>query len=177
MTLAADRSAGPLTQPIDLRIENEYDMAGLASGSSIMDDTAHTGSIRPRGSETASSPRHSGADVEVQQEAEEPEGNDSEVEAPQMSMPLTIGLLVVVTALVAVTAEWLVGSIDGLTASRHIRKQWVGLILLPIVSNAAEHATAVTVSVKDKLTLSLSVAIGAGIVSPCRARLRSGCAV
>lgn len=166
-----------MTQPIDLRIENEYDMAGLASGSSIMDDTAHTGSIRPRGSETASSPRHSGADVEVQQEAEEPEGNDSEVEAPQMSMPLTIGLLVVVTALVAVTAEWLVGSIDGLTASGHIRKQWVGLILLPIVSNAAEHATAVTVSVKDKLTLSLSVAIGAGIVSPCRARLRSGCAV
>jgi Ca2+:H+ antiporter len=35
--------------------------------------------------------------------------------------------------------------------------------LLPIVGNAAEHATAVTVSVKDKLTLSLGVAVGSSI--------------
>jgi calcium/proton exchanger cax len=39
------------------------------------------------------------------------------------------------------------------------------VILLPIVGNAAEHATAVSVSVKDKLTLSLGVAVGSSIVS------------
>ncbi len=39
--------------------------------------------------------------------------------------------------LVAVTAEWLVSSIDGLTASGHITKEFVGIILLPIVGNAA----------------------------------------
>lgn len=37
------------------------------------------------------------------------------------------------------------------------------MILLPIVGNAAEHLTAVTVSVKDKLTLSLGVAVGSSI--------------
>ncbi|KAG8909242.1 hypothetical protein FRC01_007059, partial [Tulasnella sp. 417] len=39
----------------------------------------------------------------------------------------------------------------------------VGLILLPIVGNAAEHLTAVTVSVKDKLDLSIGVAVGSSI--------------
>ena len=39
--------------------------------------------------------------------------------------------------IVAVTAEWLVDSIDGLTDSGHISKEFVGLILLPIVGNAA----------------------------------------
>jgi Ca2+:H+ antiporter len=67
--------------------------------------------------------------------------------------------------LVAVTAEFLVDSIDGLTATGSISKEFVGVILLPIVGNAAEHVTAVTSSVKDKLTLSLSVAVGSSIVS------------
>ena len=66
--------------------------------------------------------------------------------------------------LVAVTAEFLVDSIDGVTESGGLRKEWVGLILLPIVGNAAEHVTAVTVSVKDKLTLSIGVAVGSSIV-------------
>ncbi|TFY53839.1 hypothetical protein EVJ58_g9216 [Rhodofomes roseus] len=90
-------------------------------------------------------------------------GEEEEIETPLLSVPVTIGLLVVVTVLVAVTAEWLVDSIDGLTDSGHIQKEWVGLILLPIVGNAAEHVTAVTVSVKDKLTLSLGVAVGSSI--------------
>ncbi|KAH0832935.1 hypothetical protein J3R83DRAFT_11902 [Lanmaoa asiatica] len=67
--------------------------------------------------------------------------------------------------LVAVTAEFLVDSINGLTDTGRISKEFVGVILLPIVGNAAEHVTAVTVSVKDKLTLSLSVAVGSSIVS------------
>jgi Ca2+:H+ antiporter len=89
-----------------------------------------------------------------------PEG---ELETPQMSVWTTIGLLVVVTVLVAVTAEWLVDSISGLTSGGHISEEFVGVILLPIVGNAAEHVTAVTVSVKDKLTLSLGVAVGSSI--------------
>lgn len=87
---------------------------------------------------------------------------DTEVE-PDMSVPVSLGLLVVVTVLVAVTAEFLVDSINGLTASGAIGKEFVAVILLPIVGNAAEHVTAVTVSVKDKLTLSLGVAVGSSI--------------
>ncbi|KAK7044238.1 hypothetical protein VNI00_007960 [Paramarasmius palmivorus] len=90
---------------------------------------------------------------------------DEEEETPQISLPVAIGLLVVVTVFVAITAEWLVDSIDGLTENSPITREFVGVILLPIVGNAAEHVTAVTVSVKDKLSLSLGVAVGSSIVS------------
>jgi len=88
---------------------------------------------------------------------------EEELETPHMSVWLTVCLLVVITVLVAITAEWLVDSISGLTSSGHISEEFVGVILLPIVGNAAEHVTAVTVSVKDKLTLSLGVAAGSSI--------------
>ncbi|KAG5650088.1 hypothetical protein H0H81_000833 [Sphagnurus paluster] len=113
----------------------------------------------------------------------EPKDEEEEEEVPQMNVLMSIILLAVVTVvcfiaetlpntltgtlpyqLVAVTAEWLVGSINGLTEGGHISKEFVGIILLPIVGNAAEHVTAVTVSVKDKLTLSLGVAVGSSIV-------------
>jgi len=87
----------------------------------------------------------------------------SQAEQPLMSVVVCLWLLVIVTVLVAVTAEFLVDSIDGLTESGAISKEFVGVILLPIVGNAAEHVTAVTVSVKDKLTLSLGVAVGSSI--------------
>jgi len=88
---------------------------------------------------------------------------EEEIEVPKMSVLMTVILLACVTVLVAITAEWLVDSIDGLTESGGISKEFVGVILLPIVGNAAEHVTAVTVSVKDKLTLSLGVAVGSSI--------------
>ncbi|TDL25504.1 calcium/proton exchanger [Rickenella mellea] len=96
--------------------------------------------------------------------AEQQEPEEEEEEKPKMSFPMSIGLLVVVTVFVAVTAEFLVDSINGVTSgSSALSKEWVGLILLPIVGNAAEHVTAVTVSVKDKLTLSIGVAVGSSI--------------
>ncbi|KAK0193737.1 calcium/proton exchanger [Armillaria mellea] len=88
---------------------------------------------------------------------------EEEAEQPQLGIWMTVGLLTVVTVLVAVTAEWLVDSIDGMTNNSAISKEFVGVILLPIVGNAAEHVTAVTVSVKDKLNLSLGVAVGSSI--------------
>lgn len=59
------------------------------------------------------------------------------------------GVLIVVTVLVAVCAEFLVDSIDSLVETTHVSKTFVGLILLPIVGNAAEHVTAIVVAVKD----------------------------
>ncbi|KAG6823064.1 hypothetical protein H0H92_011533 [Tricholoma furcatifolium] len=100
------------------------------------------------------------ADVESAEHKEE-----EEEEVPQMNVLMTLALLAIVTVLVAVTAEWLVDSIDGMTSGGGISKEFVGMILLPIVGNAAEHVTAVTVAVKDKLNLSIGVAVGSSIVS------------
>lgn len=54
-------------------------------------------------------------------------------------------------------------SIDALTERGGISKTFVGLILLPIVGNAAEHATAVTVAIKDKMDLAIGVAVGSSM--------------
>ncbi|KAI9761767.1 MAG: hypothetical protein M4579_000861 [Chaenotheca gracillima] len=72
-------------------------------------------------------------------------------------------VLVVVTVGVAVCAEYLVDSIDSIVESAHISKTFIGLILLPIVGNAAEHVTAVVVSMKDKMDLAIGVAIGSSM--------------
>lgn len=56
-----------------------------------------------------------------------------------------------------------VESIDALTETGNIRETFVGLILLPIVGNAAEHATAVTVACKDKMDLTIGVAVGSSM--------------
>ena len=73
------------------------------------------------------------------------------------------GVLIVVTILVAVCAEYLVDSIDSLVSTTGISKTFVGLILLPIVGNAAEHVTAIVVAVKDKMDLAMGVAIGSSM--------------
>ncbi|GAA5954645.1 hypothetical protein JCM3765_003840 [Sporobolomyces pararoseus] len=85
------------------------------------------------------------------------------VETPKLSRYFALGLLLVVTALTGVTAEFLVSSISGLTATGNISTEFVALILLPVVGNAAEHVTAITVATKNKLDLSLAVAVGSSI--------------
>lgn len=55
------------------------------------------------------------------------------------------------TVLVAVSAEFLVSAIESVVEQWHISETFVGLILLPIVGNAAEHVTSVTVAYKNKV--------------------------
>lgn len=78
--------------------------------------------------------------------------------------PIAAGIvLVVVTVLVALCAEYLVGSIDDIVEKANISKSFIGLILIPIVGNAAEHVTAVVVALRDKMDLAMGVAIGSSI--------------
>ena len=81
----------------------------------------------------------------------------------QLAPWTAVGVLVVSTALVAVCAEFLVSSIDDLVANSSVSETFVGLILLPIVGNAAEHVTAVTVAIKNKMDLAIGVAVGSSI--------------
>ncbi|KAI9765895.1 MAG: hypothetical protein M1840_007036 [Geoglossum simile] len=86
-----------------------------------------------------------------------------EEELPQLSVATALITLVVSTTLVAFCAEFMVGSIDELSEKAHISKNFIGLILLPIVGNAAEHATAITVAIKDKMDLAIGVAVGSSM--------------
>ena len=96
-----------------------------------------------------------------------PEPEDDGPEEPQLSVMTAILTLAASTVLVALNAEYLVGSINAITCGGAISKTFVGLILLPIVGNATEHATAVTVAVKDKMDLAIGIALGSSVQIAC----------
>ncbi len=79
------------------------------------------------------------------------------------NLRLWIGVLLAATLAVAVESEFLVGSLEAATEQLGLTPLFTGVILLPIIGNAAEHATAVTVAMKDKMDLSVSVAVGSSM--------------
>jgi len=91
------------------------------------------------------------------------EKEEDEIQEPKLTIWGAIITLGFSTALVAFCSEFMVESISDVTASGTISTTFVGLILLPIVGNAAEHTTAVTVACKDKMNLAIDVAIGSTI--------------
>lgn len=92
------------------------------------------------------------------------EGEEEEDKEEAMLSPVTAGVaLLVITIIVAVCAEYLVDSIDSIVKTAHISKTFIGLVLLPIVGNAAEHVTAVIVAYKNKMDLAINVAIGSSM--------------
>lgn len=92
-----------------------------------------------------------------------PDEEQDEPEEPQLSVLVAILTLLISTAFVGICAEFMVDSINDLVEIAHLSKTFVGLILLPIVGNAAEHATAVTVAIKDKMDLAIGVAVGSSM--------------
>lgn len=94
---------------------------------------------------------------------ETPMREPEEKELPQLSRWVALFTLAASTALVAICAEFMVDSINAITQGGQVSRTFVGLILLPIVGNAAEHATAVTVACKDKMDLAIGVAVGSSM--------------
>ncbi|AFZ03340.1 calcium/proton exchanger [Calothrix sp. PCC 6303] len=93
------------------------------------------------------------------------ETEDEDPETPQHkpNVWLWSGILLVCTLLVAVESEMLVDSLEVATSQLGLTALFTGVILVPIIGNAAEHATAVTVAMKNKMDLSVSVAVGSSM--------------
>ncbi|CAD5181089.1 unnamed protein product, partial [Musa acuminata subsp. malaccensis] len=85
-------------------------------------------------------------------------GDDEEV--PEISKWEAIIWLAILTGWISVLSDYLVDAIQGASAAWNIPIAFISVILLPIVGNAAEHASAIMFAMKDKLDISLGVAIG-----------------
>eukprot|EP00928_Gymnodinium_smaydae_P088131 TRINITY_DN72274_c0_g1_i1.p1 TRINITY_DN72274_c0_g1~~TRINITY_DN72274_c0_g1_i1.p1 ORF type:complete len:185 (-),score=35.98 TRINITY_DN72274_c0_g1_i1:174-668(-) len=88
------------------------------------------------------------------------------------SAGVSVVLLFISTLVVAASSEGLVDSIDGVSQDFGLPKAFIGVILLPIVGNAAEHSTAVMCAHKGLMDLALGVAVGSStqialFVVPC----------
>ena len=81
----------------------------------------------------------------------------------RLSTLAAVILLIVSTGLVALCAEFVVDSINEVVEQGAVKEAFIGLIILPIVGNAAEHVTAITVALKNKMDLAIGVAVGSSI--------------
>ena len=75
----------------------------------------------------------------------------------------SIGVLVIATVFVALMSEFLVGSVEVARESLGLTEVFVGVIVVAIIGNAAEHSTAVLMAMRNKPDLSLSIALGSSV--------------
>ncbi|CAI9267653.1 unnamed protein product [Lactuca saligna] len=95
-------------------------------------------------------------DEERENNGDEPEEED----VPEITMWEAIAWLTILTLWVSVLSGYLVDAIQGASDSWNMPVSFISVILLPIVGNAAEHASAIMFAMKDKLDITLGVAIG-----------------
>ncbi len=84
----------------------------------------------------------------------------SEEEQAEWSRRTALMVLVGATALVALEAEILVGALEPALEDLGLSRFFVGLIVVPIIGNAAEHSSAITFALRNHVDVTLEIAIG-----------------
>ncbi len=90
-------------------------------------------------------------------------GEHLEEKDTQWSRRKAITILLIATALVALLSEFLVGTIENVRDSVGLTEVFVGVIVVAIVGNAAEHSTAILMAMKNKMDLTVGIAIGSSL--------------
>ena len=72
-------------------------------------------------------------------------------------------VLLVATAFVALMSEFLVGAVEATAKSFGMTEVFVGVIVVAIIGNAAEHSTAVLMAIKNKMDIAINIAVGSSI--------------
>jgi Ca2+:H+ antiporter len=73
------------------------------------------------------------------------------------------GVLAAATVGIALMSEFLVSSVEPVTRTLGFSEFFIGIIIIPIIGNVAEHIVAVQVAIKDQMDLSLSIALGSSL--------------
>lgn len=95
--------------------------------------------------------------------ASTPAPNENHEHHSTWSFKFSLLMLFVSAALIAWMSEMLVGSVTQAAEAMGMSKVFVGVIIVAVVGNAAEHSTAIVMALKNRLDLTLTIAIGSGI--------------
>ena len=95
--------------------------------------------------------------------SESPLTHTTPSEAPRWSIRNSAFILAAATAAVVVLSEILVHAVDAVMAASGLSEFFLGIILIPIIGNVAEHLVAVQVALKNKIELSLEIALGSSL--------------
>ncbi len=82
---------------------------------------------------------------------------------PRWNTGIAAGVLLASVLGIAVMSEFLVGSVEHVTETLGLSAFFVGIIVVPIIGNVAEHLVAVQVAIKNQMDLSLNIAIGSSL--------------
>lgn len=85
--------------------------------------------------------------------------DEEENEPPKWSSGRAILVLLLATIAIAYESELLVGSLESVVHTLHLSKSFMGIIVIPIIGNAAEHSTAVMMALRNKMDISLNIAV------------------
>nr|CAD1842549.1 unnamed protein product [Ananas comosus var. bracteatus] len=93
-------------------------------------------------------------------EDESDEDDDIVSSAPVIGFTSAIVWLLGMTAVIAILSDYVVSTIEAASESWGLPVSFISVILLPIVGNAAEHAGAIIFAAKNKIDITLGVALG-----------------
>ena len=67
------------------------------------------------------------------------------------------------TSLVALMSEFLVSAVEAARATLELTEVFVGVIVIAVIGNAAEHSMPIAMAMKNKMALSLGIAVGSSL--------------
>lgn len=82
---------------------------------------------------------------------------------PQTKLSVSVAVLVIATVCIAVLSEIFVGTIEPMAESAGLSTTFVGIILVPIIGNAAEHSSAIFMAYKNKMNAAVEIALGSSL--------------
>jgi Ca2+:H+ antiporter len=88
---------------------------------------------------------------------------EKEEHKPTWSVGVALAVLVLATVGVAILSEVLVGAVEDVVVNLGISEFFLGIILIPIIGNVAEHLVAVQVSLRNKMDLSVEIAVSSSL--------------
>ena len=88
---------------------------------------------------------------------------DAHGDAPRWSRRRAITVLLIAAGLVGLVSEWLVQAVEATAVAFGMTEVFVGVILVAIVGNAAEHSTAILVARKNQMDLAMHIALGSSL--------------
>ncbi len=92
-----------------------------------------------------------------------PESAAEEESEGRLSLPVALGVLAVATIAIVFMSEILVGALEPTAKDWDMTELFVGVMLVPLVGNIAEHLVAVQMALKNKMDLTFGIAVGSGL--------------
>jgi Ca2+:H+ antiporter len=89
--------------------------------------------------------------------------DEEEAHKAKWSVPVSVGVLAAATLVIVFLSEFLVGAVEPVVVGLGVSELFLGIIIIPLVGNVAEHIVGVQVAYKNKMDLSLAISLGSSM--------------